>query len=298
MNYVNLVNLQNLMELTSGRSEIVIGLVDGPVLMNHPDLATGRIYEVNTKRRAACSAATSAACVHGTFVAGMLAAQRGSKAPALCPSCTLLVSPVFAEASALNEQLPSATPEELAAAIIASIEGGARILNLSVGLSQVSSRTERDLEQALDYAAQKSVLTVVAAGNQGCVGSSVLTRHPWVIPVAGCDHYGVPMAQSNLGLSVGRQGLRAPGVAIQSLGTGIESVTLTGTSVAAPFVTGTVALLWSAFPKATAADVKFAVTHTNQPQRTTIVPPLLNAWSAYQAMLQIHPQGVTYGSSQ
>jgi hypothetical protein len=39
LNVLDLVNLTPLMELTSGRSEIVIGLVDGPVVIGHPDLA-------------------------------------------------------------------------------------------------------------------------------------------------------------------------------------------------------------------------------------------------------------------
>ena len=34
---VDLVNLRQLMNLTSGRSEIVVGMVDGPVAADHPD---------------------------------------------------------------------------------------------------------------------------------------------------------------------------------------------------------------------------------------------------------------------
>ena len=39
MGPLELVKLDRLMERSSGRSEIVIGLIDGPVAMNHPDLA-------------------------------------------------------------------------------------------------------------------------------------------------------------------------------------------------------------------------------------------------------------------
>jgi hypothetical protein len=49
-------------------------------------------------------------------------------------------------------------------------------------------------------------------------------------------------------------------------------------------VTGAVGLLWSVFPQATAADVKRAVTQAGGTRRTTIVPPLLDAWAAYQAL--------------
>ena len=39
----------------------------------------------------------------------------------------------------------------------------------------------------MNHAAHRGVITVAAAGNQGTVGSSAITRHPWVIPVAACD---------------------------------------------------------------------------------------------------------------
>ena len=90
------------------------------------------------------------------------------------------------------------------------------------------------------------------------------------------------MNESNMGSSIGRRGLSAPGEAITSLATVGNPFTLGGTSVATPFVTGAIALLWSAFPMATAGQVKFAVTQAFAPRRTMVVPPLLNAWAAYQ----------------
>ena len=148
----------------------------------------------------------------------MLCAKRGSSAPAICPDCTLLVRPIFTETPAANAQMPSATPEELATAITDVIGAGANVINLSAALSHPSPRAEHQLEQALDYAAQRGVLVVAAAGNQGTVGSSTITRHPWVIPVIACDLQARPTAESNLGSSIGRWGLTAPGQNIVSLG--------------------------------------------------------------------------------
>jgi subtilisin family serine protease len=92
------------------------------------------------------------------------------------------------------------------------------------------------------------------------------------------------MRQSNLGSSVGRRGLCSPGEAVTRLGSQGSSLALGGTSVATPFVTGAIALLWSEFPDATAAKVRFAATQAYAPRRTTVVPPLLDAWRAYLAM--------------
>ncbi len=282
-----MVKLTALMELTNGRPEITIGLIDGPVVINHPDFISENIREVPGKS-GACAQARSSACVHGTFVAGILSAKRNSIAPAVCPNCTLLVRPIFAETAQENKQMLSATPEELATAIIETIDVGARVMNLSVALAHPSSRGERQLEEALDYAAKRRVITVAASGNQGTIGSSAITRHPWVIPVVACDLRGRPIDLSNLGNSIGRRGLCAPGDNITSLGAEGEPLTLGGTSVAAPFVTGAIALLWSAFPDASAAEIKIAVTHAIALRRNTVVPPLLDAGAAYQVMAKTY----------
>jgi subtilisin family serine protease len=283
--FLNLVQLAPLMERTSGTTQIVIGLMDGPVAVNHPDLVAESVRGIGGESGAGCAHPGSAACTHGTFTAGILSAKRGSPAPAVCPGCALLVRPIFRESAAANGALPSATPGELAKAIVECIEAGARVLNLSAAFAQPSSRGEHELEEALDYAARLGVVVVAAAGNQGALGSSAITRHPWVIPVAACDLQGGPVGQTNLGSSVGRRGLLAPSEGLVSLGAEGGPLSLGGTSVAAPFVTGTIALLCSMFPRVSVAEVKHAVMMSAYGRRrTTIVPPLLDAWASYQTM--------------
>src|SRR6266568_2942485 len=216
---LDFVNLTPLMERSTGKREILIGLIDGPVAIGHADFAGQNIQEVSGAGSGVCPKASSTACMHGTFVAGMLSAKRGSVAPAICPGCTLLVRPIFAETTQTNGDMPSATPDELAAAIIDTANAGARAINLSAALAQPSSKGERKLEEALNYAAARGVIVVAAAGNQGTVGSSAITRHPWVIPVAACNLQGRPLSETNLGSSIGRRGLSAPGENITGLGT-------------------------------------------------------------------------------
>jgi subtilisin family serine protease len=283
MDPLRLVKLRALMELTSGSTDVTIGLIDGPVVTRHPELAGEHVHEIPGSG-AACVRTSSTACLHGTFVAGILSARRTSTAPGICSGCTLLVRPVFAEATAGFEHMPSTTPADLAKAIIDCINAGVRVINLSLALAHPSTRPEQALEAALDQAVKSGVIVVAAAGNQGTIGSSAITRHPWVIPVVACDDRGRPMSGSNLGSSAGKRGLSAPGEAITSLGAEGQSLTLGGTSVAAPFVTGAIALLWSAFPSATAAQIKLAVT-ASTPRRTSVVPPLLDADAAYQLLL-------------
>jgi subtilisin family serine protease len=286
MTPLDLVSLPSLMELSTGRSDIAVGLIDGPVAITHSDLA-GNIREA-PGAAAACAQATSAACRHGTFVAGILCAKRGSNAPAICPDCTLLVRPVFAEAAAEDLDAPSAQPQELAKGILACIEAGARVINLSLALLQSSPPERRAVLEALDHAARRGVLIVAAAGNQGAVGGTIITAHPWVVAVGACDLTGRPLNETNLSHSIGRRGLLAAGAQVTSLGSEGRPLTLGGTSVAAPFITGTIALIWSLIPAASGPELRLAILQAHARARTAVTPPLLNAWAAYQALLATH----------
>jgi subtilisin family serine protease len=280
---LRMVGLTRLINLTQGKSSVVIGLVDGPVVLDHPNLNSANIHEISSNSSGRCSDVASIACIHGTFIAGMLCATRGSVAPGICPECTLLVRPIFAEMDSSAEQVPSATPTELAQAIFDVAEAGARIINLSAALVQQSPHGEMELGRALDHSARKGIVVVVAAGNQGTLGSSVITRHPWVIPVVGYGLNGRVLPMSNLGSSIGRRGIGAAAQGVTSLRAAGGSFSMGGTSVAAPFVTGTVALLWSCFPDASAAEIKLAITGISH-RHNAIVPPLLDAGRAYEAL--------------
>src|SRR5689334_4251903 len=113
MNPVELVKLTALMGLTVGRGEIAIGLLDGPVAVDHPDLQDATIRSIPGKLPTGCTAPDDVACAHGTFVAGILSAKRGSAAPAICPGCTLLVRPIFESAVSKSASVPTAPPQEL-----------------------------------------------------------------------------------------------------------------------------------------------------------------------------------------
>jgi len=145
---LDMVGLTPLMARTSGRPEISVGLIDGPVTLDHPDLNEQRIREIPGTVPAGCSTRDHMACAHGTFVAGILAAKRGSIAPAICPDCTFLIRPIFSETKSTQADVPRTTPEELAAAIVESIQAGARVLNLSVNITAVSSQGEGHLTDA------------------------------------------------------------------------------------------------------------------------------------------------------
>lgn len=144
---------------------------------------------------------------------GILAARRGSAAPTLCPGCTLLLRPVFCEAPP-GGSCPVLTPDGLATAVADAVEAGAWIVNLSLGVDGHALARSRPLDDAFDHARTHGVLVVVAAGNHGHVGPAPLLTHPWALPVTACDPLGGPLPGANLGIGIGRFGLRAPGLRV------------------------------------------------------------------------------------
>jgi hypothetical protein len=58
MNPLDLIKLTALMERSSGSPEIAIGLIDGPVVIQHPDLASEHLREIPGNNGATCTQAS------------------------------------------------------------------------------------------------------------------------------------------------------------------------------------------------------------------------------------------------
>jgi len=212
MDALKQTGLDTLMSLSTGHPKITIGLIDGPIDFSHPAFQGSKIRTIKKSQVAACKDASNIACLHGTFIAGILCSKRGLAAPAICPDCEIILNPIFnqnIEDKKTNGAgiTPSTTPEKLSDAIIETIDAGARIINLSLGLSTSTLVIYERLQQAYDYAVQKGVIIVAAAGNQGNIGNTSIISHQWLIPVSACDENGLLHAISNFGPSIGRRGL-------------------------------------------------------------------------------------------
>jgi hypothetical protein len=150
MNPLEFVNLTVLMGHTTGSPDVRIGLIDGPVVSQHPNLSRALLREIPGSSGATSIQANSTACLHGPFVAGILSAKRNSPTPAICPNCTILLRPIFTETTSGREQMPSATPQKLAVAIIECVNAGAQVINMSLALAQPSTKGEQALEETLN----------------------------------------------------------------------------------------------------------------------------------------------------
>lgn len=268
-----LVQLSALMDITEGDAEVVVAIIDGPVLphANLPDQFKAKLSTIQCPR--------SAAADHGTFIAGILAARRDGILGGICPACTFLVRPLMQRSSSSADH-PRRDIEELATLVIESVEAGASVINLSLATSDVYVGKRHALEQALNLAAARDCVIVAAAGNTATVTGSTITRHPAVLPVVGYDAFGAPLRENTIGRSIGSRGLGAPGAGVIGLAGRSDYAVGRGSSVAAPFVTGAFALLKALFPAAPGALIKIAMLAASHHRRTSIIPPLMNAGGA------------------
>jgi subtilisin family serine protease len=296
MDPLSQIRLRSIMDISSGSPEIKIGLVDGPLDYTHIAFQGSRITAVKESQLAACKNASSIACRHCTFVAGILFARRGTSAPAICPDCTLILRPVFMDEKRSTHSkggkdiiFPSTVPDELSNAIVEVVDAGARMINLSLGLSTSTLMTYPTLQEAYGYARKHGTIIVAASGNQGNIGGVSLLNNQWVIPVSACDHNGRLEPRSNFGPSIGQRGVMAPGVNIISTSSGGGYVQMSGTSFATPFVTGALALLWSIFPKARTTELIRAIRPAVFSYgRKSIIPPLVDIEAAYHTLMKIN----------
>lgn len=187
---------------------------------------------------------------HGTHGAGAIAANAGNGVgiAGIVQSDHVKVMAV----KALGGSDGSGTTASIIQAIQYAEANGAQICNLSLGSSQNDPALYRTI-------ASSKMLFVVAAGNDG-TDLETSPSYPAsydldnLIAVANIRYDGELDPTSSYGAA--SVDLAAPGSYILSTTPGNTYSYMTGTSMAAPMVSAAAAMVYSAFPKATLADVK------------------------------------------
>ncbi|HSI30652.1 MAG TPA: S8 family serine peptidase [Miltoncostaeaceae bacterium] len=136
-----------------------VAVVDSGVDRDQPDLA-GR---VTAGRDILGGGSTQDTLGHGTFIAGLVSAIDGNGIGGRGVAGATPIIPVRVTASG------SITSADLAAGIVAAVDAGARVVNVSIGGPGITSVEEA----ALDYARRRDVLVVASAGNSAQSGNDV-----------------------------------------------------------------------------------------------------------------------------
>ncbi len=227
---------------------VVVAVVDTGVDATHPDLAGRVLREIDLLPGVTPLPEQNG---HGTRVASLIAGSlNGVGMAGVAPQAGIL--PV----SALD---PAGYGDSstVARGIIAATDAGARVINLSLG------GPDRDpvLDKACAYAFSKGAVVVAAAGNSYQWGNEVQypAASPNVLAVASVDRTGNPSFFSNTGPHID---LAAPGEAVWAAAPGGGYTVDSGTSFAAPHVSGALALVLATNPKLTSAQASAVVKTT------------------------------------
>jgi type VII secretion-associated serine protease mycosin len=271
---------QRVWGMTTGRG-VIVGVVDTGVDASVPQLV-GRVLPGVDVINGTGPGNTD--CYgHGTFVAGLIAAAptAGTGLAGIAPG--VLILPVR-QANDTND----GTASSLARSIIAAVNGGAKVINVSA----TSFFPTEELRVSVAFAQARDVVIVASASNEAQQGNPTAypAAYPGVIAVGAVGHDDKRTGFSEVGDYLD---LMAPGVDIVSLSRGgVGHRSDNGTSYAAPFVAGVAALVRASHPKLTAAQVKRRLEVTADHPASQLPDPQMG-WGVvnpYNAVTAVLPQ--------
>ena len=243
-------------QLTTGNAQAVVAVVDSGIDLAHPEFAGRLLPGFDYVER---DTPPQDEYGHGTHVAGIIAAagDNGTGVAGLGWHVKLLPLRVL-------DQNGSGSASSVASAISNAANQHVDVVNLSLALSGPNET----VLNAILFARGNGVVVVASAGNDTLVGQAPApvrypARYAEVIAVAASTHWEDWAAYSNGGPEVD---FAAPGgeFSDQILSTGLSGSTaqLYGTSMAAAFVSGVVALLVSQTPDLTQSQIEQALRTT------------------------------------
>ncbi|MFN6299660.1 MAG: S8 family serine peptidase [Microcystis sp.] len=271
---VNLVNAPEAWASGYTGQGIVVAVLDTGVDRNHADLAgniwtnageiandgldndgNGYVDDVYGWNFANGNNNTLDGNRHGTHVAGTIAAaNNGFGATGVAYNSRIMPVKVLSDSG-------SGSYSGVAQGIRYAVDNGADVINMSLG----GGSTDSAVQSALQYASSRGVIVVMAAGNAGAAqpGYPASNATSWGLAVGAVNSSNQMASFSNrAGSNSSMRYVTAPGVQVYSTLPNGGYGFLSGTSMAAPHVAGVVALMLSANPNLTDAQVRQIITDT------------------------------------
>ncbi|KIF73651.1 serine protease [Streptomyces sp. 150FB] len=244
---------------TQGKG-VTVAVLDTGVDGTHPDLG-GQVLPGKDMIGFGAKEGDRSWARHGTAMAGIIAGHghgTGNEdgVVGIAPEAQILPVRVILEGTdPARAKARSSKGGALAAGIRWAADHGADVINLSLGDDSASAHPEMGEDDAVQYALAKGAVVVASAGNGGEKGDHISypAAYPGVIAVAAVDRYGTHAAFST---SRWYSTVSAPGDDVVIADPDRHYYEGWGTSAAAAFVSGAVALVRSAYPDLTPAQIK------------------------------------------
>ncbi|MEV4948665.1 type VII secretion-associated serine protease mycosin [Streptomyces sp. NPDC053755] len=257
---------------TTEGERVTVAVLDTGVDADHPDLA-GSVLTGKDLIGFGARQGDRAWARHGTAMAGIIAGHghgpdRQDGVLGVAPQARILPVRVILEGTdKARDKARKSRGTALAQGIRWAVDHGADVINLSLGDDSESAHPDAGEDAAVQYALAKGVSVVASAGNGGEKGDHISfpAAYPGVIAVTAVDRYGT---HASFSTSRWYATVSAPGVDIVMADPDRRYYQGWGTSAAAAFVSGAVALVRSAHPDLTPAQVKRLLTDTarNRPK--------------------------------
>lgn len=256
---------------TTRGAGVTVAVIDTGIDGSHQDLAGAVVGGTDVSGVGSSDGQTPVGddAKHGTMVASLLAGRGnapGAGVIGVAPEADLLaVSVGFGTGTVGSDQ-------QIADAVRWSVDNGADVINMS--LTRNTLDWPESWDEAFLYAMQHDVVVVAAAGNRGSGTTEVgaPATMPGVLTVAGVDeNREASFDASSQGITIS---VAAPSEALVGAAPGDAYFTWQGTSGATPIVSGVVALVRSAYPELSAADVINRVIRTATPVGDTVPSPI------------------------
>ncbi|MCP4543982.1 MAG: tandem-95 repeat protein [Chloroflexi bacterium] len=189
---------------------------------------------------------------HGTHVSGIAAAATNNGIGVAGMGWGAMVLPLK-----IISQDNDGDTVDLVTAIYYASDNGADVINMSVGgTTDPCCNCPASVQAAVDYAYEKGVILVAAAGNSGSSAEMFPANCEHVLGVAATNRNDSRASMSNYGNHVS---VAAPGLGIYSTGRNDLYYSDSGTSTATPYVAGMAALLIARYPSYTPNEIASAI---------------------------------------
>lgn len=246
-------------QTTKGKG-ITVAVLDTGVEDDHPDLA-GNVLEGKDMVGFGAQRGDRAWARHGTAMAGIIAghghgAGNGDGVMGIAPEAKILpVRVILEDGDPARAKARSSRGNALAEGIRWAADHGADVINLSLGDDSKSAHPEAGEDEAVQYALKKGSVVVASAGNGGEKGDHISypAAYPGVIAATAVDKFGT---RASFSTRRWYATVSAPGVNVVIADPDHKYYEGWGTSAAAAFVSGAVALVKSAHPGLTPAEIK------------------------------------------